>query len=49
MKKLSKVICFVLSALMLLSLAACGKQAGGAELVQQQLHGSGQAGVPEPV
>ena len=29
MKKLSKVICLVLSALMLLSLAACGKQAGG--------------------
>ena len=26
MKKLSKVICLVLSALMLLSLAACGKQ-----------------------
>ena len=28
MKKLSKVICLVLSALMLLSLAACGKQGG---------------------
>ena len=34
MKKLSKVICFVLSALMLLSLAACGKQAGGADDAQ---------------
>ena len=31
MKKLSKVICLVLSALMLLSLAACGQQAGGAD------------------
>ena len=29
MKKLSKVICLVLSALMLLSLAACGKQGDG--------------------
>ena len=34
MKKLSKVICLVLSALMLLSLAACGKQAGGADDAQ---------------
>ena len=34
MKKLSKVICLVLSALMLLSLAACGKQDGGADDAQ---------------
>ena len=34
MKKLSKVICLVLSALMLLSLAACGKQGDGADDAQ---------------
>ena len=31
MKKLSKVICLVLSALMLLSLAACGGDSGSSD------------------
>ena len=35
MKKFSKVICLVLSALMLLSLAACGKQASRADDAQE--------------